>query len=61
MPRLETKVMHLAEDEALRKVTAIGIEAMEDAPVLKVQLQGIDLAQRTGTPLLEVMEFSFSG
>ena len=55
-PQLEVKVMHLAGDGALTKVIAIGIEAMKHAPVLKVQLQGIDLAQRTGTPLLEVME-----
>ena len=60
-PHLKVEVMHLAGDGALTKVIAIGIEAMEHAPVLKVQLQGIDLAQWTSTPLWEVMEFSFSG
>ena len=52
--------MHLAEDEAQTKV-AIGIEKAHLALVHMEQLQGTDLALWTGTPLLEVMGFSFSG
>ena len=38
MEALEIKAMRLAGDGALKKVIAIGIEAMEDAHVPKVQL-----------------------
>ena len=53
--------MHLAEDGAQTKVIAIGIERTGLVLVHMEPLQGTDLALWTGTPLLEVMGFSFSG
>ena len=61
LPHLGTKAMHLAEDGALTTVIATGIEETDLVLVRMVQLQGTDLAPWTGIPLLEVMEFSFSG
>ena len=53
--------MHLAEDGALTTVVMTGIEETDIVLVHMVQLQETDLAPWTGTPLLEVMEFSSSG
>ena len=61
--RLNAEAMHPAGDETLTEVITVGVEEMKHALALKVQLQGheIGLVQSTGTHLLEVLEFSYSG
>jgi len=62
-PQLKAKAMRLEGDEAPATAVAIGIEKEDSAPTRVVQIidRGTDLAPKTSTPLLEVMEFSFSG
>ena len=61
LPHLGIKAMHLAEDEALTKVVATGIEETDLVLVRMVQLQGTGLVPWIGIPSLEAMEFSSSG